>query len=99
MGNAFQDIETMTPFLKRRSFKILLFVLLIVSLIMFSVNVSIALVMLFAVLLSYGGSFINIVKATKAGFSASSLVFGIQGSALLIYVVSFLTAISTSGTN
>lgn len=99
-ANAFQDIGTTTPFLNRRSFKILLFVLLIVSLIMFAVNVVIALVMIFAVLLSYGGSFIKIVKATsKAGFSVGYLVFGIQGSALLIYVISFLTAISRSGTS
>lgn len=90
---AFQDIETTMPFLKGRSYKILLFVLLIVALSMFAVNVAIALVMIFAVLLSYGGSFIHIAKAAKAGFSVGYLVFGIQGSAILIYLVSFFVAV------
>jgi len=98
-ANAFRDLAGMTPFLKRRSFKIGLFVLLIVALGILAVNVAAALAMIFAVLFSFGTSYCSLAKTAKTGTSAGYTVLASQGSAGLIYVISLLVVISQSMTS
>lgn len=95
-ANAFRDLAGVTPFLKRRSYKIGLFLLLIVALSILAVNVAAALAMIVSVLFSFGTSYCSIAKTVKTGTSASNAFLASQGLAGLIYVISFLVVISQS---
>lgn len=95
-ANAFRDRGTAKPFFKRPSYKIALAVLFIVSLVIFVVNTSAALAMIFSVFLSYGGGYYYFIKTVNTGVSATNSLFASQGLAGLIYIISLFSVISQS---
>lgn len=98
-ANAFRDLAGMTLFLKRRTYKIMMFLLLIVALSILAVNVAAALAMIFAVLFSFGSSYCSLAKTAKTGASAGYALLASQGLAGLVYVISLLFVISQSMTS
>lgn len=95
-ANAFHDRVTTKPFLTRPSYKIALVVLFIVALVIFIVNASAALAMIFSVFLSYGGGYYDFIKTVNTGVSAAKSLFASQSLAGLIYIISLFSVISQS---
>lgn len=85
------------PLFKRTSYKSLMFVLFLVALVFFTLSVTAAVFMLIAVGVSVIGSYTSmrsLRRTTRKLFGIPTIMYGAQGVATLIYVVSFWITLS-----
>lgn len=99
---AFRNAPPSPPLYKRKSYKALLLVLLVIALIFFSFDATAAIFMIISVLVALFGSYSNMKSGRKVVRKATNMVLGgisktmigTQGGGLAIYALSFFLALN-----